>query len=88
MYSDPGVYTVTLTVTDNESGIGSDWLLVSVSSEPPIVEAGGNLFGDEGRQIQFTGSFTDADWTEGTIQWDFGDGITATGTLNANPCIW
>ena len=81
IYSESGIFTVTLTVSDDEGGIGSDWLLVSVSNEPPIVEAGNDIFGDEGRQIQFTGSFTDSDWTEGTIQWDFGDGVIATGTL-------
>jgi len=51
-------------------------------SHTPEVDAGINQTVDVGEVVHFSGSFTDPD--EGdtyTIEWDFGDGSTASGTL-------
>ena len=80
-YGDDGVYTVTLTVTDDDVGVGTDTLTVTVNNVAPTVEAGDDQTVDEGDTVSFSGSFTDPGADTHTIEWDFGDGGTATGTL-------
>jgi PKD repeat protein len=80
-YVDNGVYTVTLTVTDDDGGVGVDTLKVTVNNVVPTVEAGANLASDEGSPVTFSGSFTDPGADAHTIAWVFGDGATANGTL-------
>ncbi|MDY7079704.1 MAG: tandem-95 repeat protein, partial [Chloroflexota bacterium] len=82
VYADDGVYTVTLTVTDDEGASDSDTLLVTVDNVPPVVNAGPDRTVDEGASVFMVGSFTDpgVDDTH-TIEWDFGDGETITDTL-------
>ncbi|MBN2211642.1 MAG: PKD domain-containing protein [Sedimentisphaerales bacterium] len=84
-YADDGVYSVTLTVTDDDGGVGVDELTVYVQNAVPQVYAGKHVGIDEGDTVQFMGQFWDVnvDMTQNpTIAWDFGDGVTATGTLN------
>ena len=81
-YGDNGVYTVTLTVTDDDGGIGTDTLEVAVSNVAPVAEAGPDQEVDEGSAVTFSGSLTDAGVLDThTIEWDFGDESAATGTL-------
>ncbi|HLF26956.1 MAG TPA: PKD domain-containing protein [Anaerolineae bacterium] len=83
LYEDNGVYTVTLTVADDEGMVGSDTLQVSVNNVAPSVEAGSNGTGIEGAAVQFDGAFTDPGVSDThAILWDFGDGETASGTLS------
>jgi VCBS repeat-containing protein len=67
------------------NGILTDTATVSITiigeNNAPIVYIGDDLYENEGWQVQFTGAFTDPDWSGGTIRWDFGDGVTASGTL-------
>ena len=42
VYADDGNYTVKLTVTDDDGGVGSDEMVVTVLNVPPTVEAGAN----------------------------------------------
>jgi len=82
-YADNGVYTVTLTVTDDDGGSTSDTLLVTVANVAPVVNAGDDQLADEGSSVSFSGGFTDAGSADThTMLWDFGDGATASGTLS------
>jgi PKD repeat protein len=81
IYADDGIYTVTLTVTDDDGGVGTDTLTVTVMNVAPTVVAGLDQTVDEGTSVTFIGSFTDPGADTHTYQWDFGDGTTAAGTL-------
>jgi len=83
VYCDNGVYTVTLVVSDNSGHWGQDTLTVTVNNVAPTVDAGGDQTVDEGDTVSFSGSFTDPGTCDThTIEWDFGDGSTASGSLN------
>ena len=82
VYADDGVYTVTLTVTDNHGSVGSDTCIVTVNNVAPGVDAGPDQTVDDGEAVFFNGSFTDPGTLDThTIVWDLGDGQTITGTL-------
>ncbi|MBN1226094.1 MAG: PKD domain-containing protein, partial [Deltaproteobacteria bacterium] len=85
-YSDNSTYTVTITVTDDDGGVGIDTTEVLVSNVAPTVDAGPEKTAecclDE---ITFTGAsctFTDPGWLDthtATINW--GDNQVESGTL-------
>lgn len=81
VYADNGIYTVTLTVTDDDGGTGSDTCAITVNNVAPTAEAGGPYEGIIGEAIVFTGSATDPGTADTlTYSWDFGDGSpTETG---------
>ena len=83
VYSDNGIYTVTLTVTDDDSAVDSDTLTVTVSNVAPSIDAGSDIAADEGDTVYFSGYLDDpgSDDTH-TIEWDLGDGTVVTGTLS------
>jgi uncharacterized repeat protein (TIGR01451 family) len=81
-YCDNGEYIVTLTVTDDDGGVGQDTLTVTVNNVPPIAEAGSDQEVFTGDTIYFNGSLTDPGTCDThTYAWDFGDGTIITGTL-------
>lgn len=81
-YVDNGTYTVTLTITDKDGGVGGDTLVVTINNVAPAVDAGPNAASAEGSSLNFNGAFTDPGVLDThTIQWTFGDGTSSTGTL-------
>ena len=73
---------MTLTVTDDDGGVATDTLLVTVSNVAPTADAGADQTADESQLVSFSGTFTDPGPLDvHTIDWDFGDGQTAAGTL-------
>ncbi len=86
-YAEPGTYTVTFTVTDDDGGVGSDTLQVTVgtvSNVAPTVVAGDSQTVNQGVTVSLSGSFTDPDSDTYTILWDFDDGVTAVGSLQVD----
>lgn len=82
-FADNGNYTVTLTVTDAYGAATTQTFTVTVANVAPIVNAGADQTVAQGSLVSFAGQFTDPGILDThTIEWDFGDGNTATGTLN------
>jgi len=79
VYCDNGMYTVSLTVEDDDGGVGTDDLIIMVNNVAPVADAGPDLSGNEGATISFTGSVTDMGGCDTfTYLWEFGDGATST----------
>lgn len=80
-YDKSGVYTATLTVTDDsglECNTSSDKIVVTVS-ESPVAKAGEDLEVCASTAVKFDGTrSTDSDGVVNSYHWDFGDG-TFTG---------
>jgi hypothetical protein len=79
VYADSGLYTVTITVSDEDGGVGSDTTEVMVNNIAPTVDAGDDVSIDEGGVFVGSGSFTDPGADTWTATVDYGDG---TGILN------
>lgn len=82
VYADNDTYTITLTVTDDDGDTDTDTATVTIDNVAPSVEAGTNQTVNEGDTVSFSGSFSDpGSGDTHTIEWDFGDSTTASGTL-------
>ncbi len=89
VYASAGVYSVTLTATDDQ-GLADPTpatrtITVEAANSPPegtIVQPTGNVTITEGASVSFSGSVSDPDGDTVTVLWDFGDGISST---NLNP---
>lgn len=80
-YTDNGAFTVTIVVTDDDGGVGTDTLTATISNANPVVTATSAKTGNEGATLTVTApaSFTDAgsgDTHTAIIDWD--DGTTAS----------
>src|SRR5215475_8483033 len=85
-YANAGIYTVTVTVTDNTGLSGSDTLIATVNNVPdaPTVDAGADQTADERQTISLAATFIDPDDGDthtATIDW--GDGTVANATVAA-----
>ncbi|MFO7538435.1 MAG: PKD domain-containing protein, partial [Chloroflexota bacterium] len=86
IYQETGLYTVILIVSDTDGHVVSDTLQVLVVTEAIFaVDAGPDVAGDEGSPLAFNGVITDTGGgSPYLIEWNFGDGNTAEGSLSAN----
>jgi len=80
-YEDDGVYTVTLTVIDDDDATGSATATKNVLNRPPIASFTENAtIVSRDEAIHFDASEShDPDGTIVSYSWDFGDGNTTTG---------
>ncbi len=85
VYTEEGVYVVSLTVTDNDGAINTDWVLVDVTtvlgSPTAVINVDStNVF--LGFSLNFDGSNSfDTDGNIINYEWNFGDGDTGQGSL-------
>ncbi|MBI4339085.1 MAG: fibronectin type III domain-containing protein, partial [Chloroflexi bacterium] len=84
LYKDNGAFRVTVTVKDDDGGVGADIALVTVKNLPPTVDAGPDLNGVEGSPVSLGGAtFKDPgalDTHTAAVSW--GDGVTTPGAVN------
>jgi PKD repeat protein len=80
-YVDNGVYTVTLTVTDDDGATGSKTASITVKNRPPVADINtATTILDKEEIVTFNASESyDPDGTIVSYLWNFGDGTTATG---------
>ena len=58
-YGDNGVYTITITITDDDGGIGVDTAIIIVNNVPPTVDIGPDIEVFAGDTVDFSGTFSD-----------------------------
>src|SRR5689334_11587756 len=75
-YATAGVYTATLTVTDDGGLTASDGVVVNVANRPPTANAGPDRSAMAGAAVGFNGTGTDLDGTIASYSWTFGDAGT------------
>ena len=74
-YDNDGVYVVTVTVSDDDGGVGSDTAMVTVNNISTLsVDAGPDTTIDEGDTFVSAGSFTDPGASSWTATVDYGEG--------------
>ncbi|MCX2982601.1 hypothetical protein EYC98_17195, partial [Halieaceae bacterium IMCC14734] len=83
-YSDNGIYSVTVSVSDDDSGVGDAITAVTVNNVAPTVDAGAGGAIDEGGVFIGAGSFTDPGADAWTATVNYGDG-TGVQALTLNP---
>ncbi|MEW6069114.1 MAG: PKD domain-containing protein, partial [Candidatus Thermoplasmatota archaeon] len=78
-YLTKGVYTVTLTVTDNDGATGTDTCIITVLNKPPIADfAYSPTNPTTNGAIKFNDASTDPDGSIMSWLWEFGDGTNST----------
>lgn len=78
-YLQDGVFTATLTITDELGGVGMDWLLVTVENAAPELDAISDQAATAGVPLVLDVTWNDAGLLdEHTIQINWGDGLTET----------
>jgi PKD repeat protein len=80
-YASTGTFSITITVRDDENGIGTRTIPITVGppNQAPIAVAGGAASGSEGGAVAFIGSgSSDPDGDAITFAWTFGDGGSST----------
>ncbi len=87
IYDEAGIYSVTLTVTDNEGASSTDDVVVTISeavNTPPVADAGPDMTVSVGDTIQFDGSGSfDPDGELVAFSWSNGmTGIMPTAVIN------
>jgi chitodextrinase len=83
-YATAGVYTATLTVTDNGGLTASDSVVVNVTNRPPTANAGPDRSAMAGVAVGFSGTGTDLDGTIASYSWTFGDAGVGSGAVSSH----
>lgn len=87
-YAQPGDYTVTLSVTDDQNQQASTTQAIKVDPQPqPVPLAAvisGPSQGTTGQSLAFDGQGSTSAAPLNSIQWDFGDGTTGSSSLSVN----
>jgi hypothetical protein len=83
VYTDNGVYTITIRVRDDNGGMGTDQVTVTVNNVTPAVSAGPDGSGCEGYTFSQAGSFSDPGADTFEAKANYGDGSPVQ-TLTAN----
>ena len=80
-YENNGIYTVTLTVTDNDGLEDSTNVFIAATSncKVPVADAGPDMEVGVGQVVGFDGSESDDDGEIIDYEWDFGDGTSGSG---------
>ena len=81
-----GIFTVNVTVTDDDGGVGTDSLIVTVQeNKVPVANAGINQTVVEGATVLLDGSGSaDPDGDIASYEWDLGDGSSGDGRTVAH----
>ncbi|MDD4307947.1 MAG: PKD domain-containing protein [Thermoplasmata archaeon] len=86
LFAIPGVYTVTLNVTDSESNWGLDTMTVTVlDTTPPTANAGVNQTVNEGATVTFNGAASSDNVGIVNYTWTFFDGAANITLYSAGP---
>lgn len=80
-YVDNSVNSVSVVVTDDDDGVGSDDVEVTVNNVAPTVDAGPDAILESGETYEFVGSFSDPGVEDDPWSWvvDWGDGEETSG---------
>ena len=75
-------YDITVTVTDDDTGSDTEVRPITVHNVAPEVYAGADISVGPGTTVDLSGIYTDVGTLDThTVEWDFGDGTTISGTL-------
>jgi hypothetical protein len=80
VYTHSGIYTITVTLTDDNGGNDVRTTQVTVNT-PPTVDAGGPYVGLEGTQMALTATANDVDGDALTYSWAYTTSNTKAGTV-------
>jgi hypothetical protein len=85
-YGDNGAFTVTVYVTDDDSGTQGTTLQITATPDnlPPSVSVTGGTSIDEGQSVILTGAATDPGSDDLTFTWTWGDGSSSVTTYYNN----
>jgi PKD repeat protein len=79
-YVQGGTYTASLTVTDDDGGIGVAVFNIEILNDPAQFELGDDATLNEGTQFTRSVTFTDPDSTQWELAVDYGDGSSPVNT--------